>query len=490
MNKILYLITLTGVVFGSMFSHANIQLADEAYEKQQFERAFEEYLLAAKIGNPRAQHTLGMMYVKGQGIEQDNLKALGWFALAASQSFDNSKKVAASVYKNMDVQEKRLASESIAENLGLYGQEALKSTIYPYVIEKNRGKKVLFEGGKLSTELIEELDIDFGFESSDDYGDDENFGDVLDFGTNTGASILPVNAYFLVVDTSISKYGKTRDIDVQLSYGFSGNAMRKVRRMKVPAATFEGEAIEFDTRLMLGQAQNPMRLITLSDKYPRLSRAILKNRSHAKKGDPFAIYQYAVTLEYFQGVKRQPGEVVDLLTQAATAGIIEAQFVLGRKLYRDQIDPEKGVYWLAEAAKQGLANAEYQLGRIFLHSPWFHKDERAAAFWLNRSAKQGYLFGLREAAMLNIFAHDTDLKNPQLALERLERIRIVDSENPETFQLLAWAYRKNKQKPVAIKTMEKAIFMGKQQGWDTAIWEETLESWQSRGVVRMEEIAP
>jgi hypothetical protein len=47
--------------------------------------ALKWFKLAAKQGNARAQHNLGVMYNEGMGVPQDYQTALKWYRLAAKQ---------------------------------------------------------------------------------------------------------------------------------------------------------------------------------------------------------------------------------------------------------------------------------------------------------------------------------------------------------------------------------------------------------------------
>ena len=47
--------------------------------------AVKEYREAAEEGDAEAQSNLGVMYVKGQGVAQDDAEAVRWFRKAAEQ---------------------------------------------------------------------------------------------------------------------------------------------------------------------------------------------------------------------------------------------------------------------------------------------------------------------------------------------------------------------------------------------------------------------
>ena len=52
-----------------------------------------EYLYtkkAAELGLTEAQHNLGCMYLDGNLVKYDSLKALGWFSMAGAAGFEHS----------------------------------------------------------------------------------------------------------------------------------------------------------------------------------------------------------------------------------------------------------------------------------------------------------------------------------------------------------------------------------------------------------------
>ena len=57
--------------------------------EQSYERAFEYYEQAARLGSDKAQNNLGILYYNGQGIETDLKKAKEWLAKAAAQGNEN-----------------------------------------------------------------------------------------------------------------------------------------------------------------------------------------------------------------------------------------------------------------------------------------------------------------------------------------------------------------------------------------------------------------
>ena len=57
----------------------------EAYEAEYYEIALQEWETFAKDGNAGAQHNLGQIYRRGQGVPKNDKTAAKWYRLAADQ---------------------------------------------------------------------------------------------------------------------------------------------------------------------------------------------------------------------------------------------------------------------------------------------------------------------------------------------------------------------------------------------------------------------
>ena len=61
-----------------------------AYDKADFSTALEEWTQLAERGHVSAQTNLGVLYNKGQGVNQDYSAALKWWKLAAEQGHSDA----------------------------------------------------------------------------------------------------------------------------------------------------------------------------------------------------------------------------------------------------------------------------------------------------------------------------------------------------------------------------------------------------------------
>ena len=71
-------------------------------------KALKWYRLSAEQSHKDAQNNLGAMLSKGEGVEQDFVEALKWFVVAAGNGSEGGR-------KNIDIVEKRMSSEQITQ---------------------------------------------------------------------------------------------------------------------------------------------------------------------------------------------------------------------------------------------------------------------------------------------------------------------------------------------------------------------------------------
>lgn len=107
----------------------------------------------------------------------------------------------------------------------------------------------------------------------------------------------------------------------------------------------------------------------------------------AKEPTPEELYQESRQLE-----KSDPQTALQLLTQAAQAGLFEAQAKLA-KCYRDGTwitkDPQKAFYWYKEAAKSGIPEAVCNLGWCYATGFGCMEDLHLSAVCFQNAAETG-----------------------------------------------------------------------------------------------------
>lgn len=83
-----------------LVSYAGYEEGLTAYHKEDFQTAFKEFKLSAHQGVAQAQFNLGVMYVNGQGVAQDNEEAVKWFRKAADQGHASAQNNLGFMYAN------------------------------------------------------------------------------------------------------------------------------------------------------------------------------------------------------------------------------------------------------------------------------------------------------------------------------------------------------------------------------------------------------
>ena len=67
--------------------YADFESASAAYQRQEFNAVFQEFLQLAKQGDARSQTVIAMMYKYGESVAQDSSEAANWYEKAAEQGY-------------------------------------------------------------------------------------------------------------------------------------------------------------------------------------------------------------------------------------------------------------------------------------------------------------------------------------------------------------------------------------------------------------------
>lgn len=94
-----FLILLAATII-PFYAQADISKANQAYQDGDYATAFEEFFIEAQNGNSVAQYRVALMYIAGQGTEQDSKVALEWLERAAENGHAESAMLAGDIYTN------------------------------------------------------------------------------------------------------------------------------------------------------------------------------------------------------------------------------------------------------------------------------------------------------------------------------------------------------------------------------------------------------
>lgn len=77
---------------------AGLDKGTAAYKRGDFATALNEFLAAAKNGEARAEFSLGLMHLRGQGVKRSNAKAMDWLRKAAERGDGEARMVLGDLY--------------------------------------------------------------------------------------------------------------------------------------------------------------------------------------------------------------------------------------------------------------------------------------------------------------------------------------------------------------------------------------------------------
>ncbi len=111
-------------------------------------------------------------------------------------------------------------------------------------------------------------------------------------------------------------------------------------------------------------------------------------------------------------------ETLQALTQRAQSGDAQAQYLLAESYYRGEgakRDYRTALKWYRQAADNGNADAQYQLGYLHQHGPdLVKKDDRQAFEWYLKAAEQGHVSAQTKVSLMYRMGKGVE-KNPALA---------------------------------------------------------------------------
>ena len=129
---------------------------------------------------------------------------------------------------------------------------------------------------------------------------------------------------------------------------------------------------------------------------PPSSKELAELRAKADKGDAKAQYYFGLMYSGFiiAGLENETSsakvnaEARKWYIKAAEQGLAEAQFQLGR-IADDHT--EEAAKWYRKAADQGLAEAQYSLGLLYGRVGSLLEDQEEATKWYRKAAEQGHV---------------------------------------------------------------------------------------------------
>ncbi len=114
---------------------------------------------------------------------------------------------------------------------------------------------------------------------------------------------------------------------------------------------------------------------------------------------------------YGRDVKENSERAIELLLKAARQGDVESQYNLGNVYLNDDItrpNPPKAAFWYQKAAKKKHAGAQYALGQMYLQGRGINKDSKKGMKWLKKADKNNHTEA--SVALAKMYAEGRNVK--------------------------------------------------------------------------------
>jgi TonB family protein len=353
-------------IVGGLAHAATFEQAYKTYTDKRYETAMNQFLELAELGNTDAQLNIGIMYARGEAVEQNLVRSYAWLKLSRSkhEKDDAADRILNIVLAKLDDKQLKEAERYLAVLDQKYGYEAVR--------ERTEPKLVKGSGSKFVESLLLRKTRPIYPSSAASHG-------------IVGAALVE---YTIGPDGRVMHPFVTMStnevFDTAALAAIKGNVFVPSQIGGMPVATYSKRKVyAFDLpskQGLFGQAEEWMR--ALHDK--------------ALQGGSAQIYQYAIALRSL-GIYlpietlRDFGYYNTWLHSAAVNGLPAAKYQLGSNiLYGEQCysDFDKSYFWLESAAKDGIVQAQMLLGLERLHGVRYGKDVEAGLTWLGMAAER------------------------------------------------------------------------------------------------------
>jgi len=330
---------------------------------QDFDKAYNQFLLEAESGNALAMHDLGKMFAEGLGREIDLQSAHTWYekALAAFLSAEEEKSKPYLEYR---------IGKMYAAGLGTNQDYGHAASWFGEAVEKNHKYaqyslgSLYYRGQGVPQDYVQALRLyTLSANQGNPYADYE-LAKMHRDGAGTPVDAAISNQHFKAAFSGFYRLEKDSHDD-KLQY-------------RLGQMLYTGTGTEKDVQVAVSYLEKSAQLGNVNAQY-LLGKVCLET-----------------------GIVN-PAQAVAWMTKAAEAGNAGAQYALG-KLYRDgthvEKDIQKAITMFTAAAEKKNEYAAYQLGRLYLSDESISKNVPEAVKWLTLSSDLGNAYAKYTLAKL------------------------------------------------------------------------------------------
>jgi TonB family protein len=416
---------------------ADLYSAQVAYNKQEFESAFNQYRELAELGQPKAQLNLAIMYLNGQGAPYNRIFAHAWASLAGANGETRGKEIAAQI-------EPDLTPESLQISNDIQAQ---------------------FSTANLSARLMPL------FRRDKEYADLE--------------PVQRLKPFMPPYPREAQYRGVQGEVYVEFVVARDGRARLPRILHAIPEGYFESAVIDSVLRTtFLPARQNGIPVPTETstfynfeltglkiEDYGDLAARVKKTLEKAEAGDTAAQLLYGMMLAGLPQIHGTYNQALPWFVKAAQAGAPYAQYQVGTGLLSGrgcQCDEGKGEIWLQKAAQADEPDAQVTLAEHLLRGKQNNESVAGALVWLERAARTGNSSAKLYLAALLAASPAPEVRNPKRAVELADAIAKVFGSYPSLSEIRAAAAAALGDYKTAGKYETQAVEQATKLSWDVS----------------------
>jgi len=372
----------------SWVNAATIEMAQSNYVNGKFDLALAQFRELSLLGNKEAQFNVGVMHIRGEGVERDYASGYAWLSLSLTggPDLENRKKMGEKVSSHLSEEQRLRAEQVIVELEKTYGEGAVAERIAPKlsratnsgflrseIVRTTSAKypKVELQQGRLGTVVVQYI---VGADGRVKYpfvlrGVGDNFRD---------ASLKAIKSdVFMPAEVNgqnVESYTKKRHYSFEISGG------------------------EPDTK--------------------KIEHHLDKLKEKSESGSSLYKYLYASSISVLKRYLAEETQQIlvnpnSLYFEAAVDGLSLAKFQLGNSLmYGEQCysDFDKSYFWLQSAAQDGLLEAQMMMGLERLNGVRYAKNTEEGLAWLKTAAEKYEPAKIEYAKAVMAYQKNADLE--------------------------------------------------------------------------------
>lgn len=447
----------------------------ELYQGKQFDEAFKVFRSLAEVGDYHAMRNLGVMYYRGEAVDRDPIQGYAWVDTAEKALGIEENRLAETILKELSADQKK---QALLKAIALYedfNPEAMSQRIFPTLLsdeECEQGPELINKKRPRYPRSAAQQGV-MGQVMLDYLVTPEGYARDIELISASNKSLVKASgeaARYFRYEPSVDENKKSWPLKVLFTFAMQGDA--KVKGLEKTLDTLS----EWKIKAESGSAEDQYIYARFLDNVREMRGMIRKFHNSdsvtLRKQDQKKLKKFseAVELEYQEANK--------WLMSSAKQGLSNAQYDLGLNMTQGRgckTDADNGYRWIEASAVGGYSPAQYMMGEKMIE-----QSETTAIHWLRNAATANHY----KAKLLLAWELSTssigELRDAKEALTLLEEKSDTYFDDVRVYETLAAAYAELGNFKKAVKYQKKAVKEAKRLDWELPVIDRRLATYQSK----------